>query len=585
MKAILATITLLGLLFTQIPTQAQFTQTWNGQVFILDTSSPRMSYPWEIIYGPDDSLWITEAHDYLITKMHPGNYGKRTLLNLSGQRNFPNGAAQWPQGGLMGMALHPDLLNGKPYVYVAFVYFKYGNSGSPNNSLCSGATGNHPCFYKTKIVRYTYNLVNKSLGSPVTVLDGLSGSNDHNSGRMKIGPDLKLYYTIGDQGAGQFNNLNRTNNAQDPDIYEGKILRLNTEPDGDAADAADPYNEWIPNDNPFTNSVTGYTLATYSYGHRNAQGLAWGNVAGVDILYSSEHGDKSDDEVNIIEAGTNYGWPKVAGKCDNNYNTFDGFTSNDQLAGQNIGREDTFCTNHNVREPIFQLMGATPTQINGENTGNIYTWYTVAPSSIEFYDGNYIPGWHNSLLVTSLKYGLFRLKLNSSGTGIDPNSTPQPIDTIAYFHGFRIRDVAIAPTGDTLFFVIDSTGNTSGPTGGFNGSGNSNVTDAGGKILRAIFATQLDLKDYIPNKPINNRTYVSVYPNPTSQMLYVESMHGMHKPLRVELYDDLGRMILNQTTPKDNFSINIGSFMNGVYIFKLYNGDETLITTEKIVKQ
>src|SRR5689334_17348326 len=437
MKATPLYLILIALLLSQSPAQAQFTQTWNGQVFLMDTSSPRLSYPWEIIYGPDDSLWITEAHDYLITKMHPGNYGKRTLLNLSSQRNFPNGASQWPQGGLMGMALHPDLLNGKPYVYVAFVYFKYGNTGTPNNSLCSGATGNHPCFYKTKIVRYTYNLVNKSLGSPVTVLDDISGSNDHNSGRLKIGPDLKLYYTIGDQGAGQFNNLNRTNNAQDPDIYEGKILRLNTEPDGDAADPADPYNEWIPNDNPFTHSVTGYTLATYSYGHRNAQGLAWGNVGGVDILYSSEHGDKSDDEVNIIEAGRNYGWPKVAGKCDNNYNTFDGFSSNDQLAGQNIGREDTFCTNHNVKEPIFQLLNATPTQINGENTGNIYTWYTVAPSSIEYYGGNYIPKWNNSLLVTSLKYGLFRLKLNSTGTGIDPNSTPQAIDTIAYFHGFR----------------------------------------------------------------------------------------------------------------------------------------------------
>ena len=483
------------------------------------------------------------------------------------------------------MALHPDLLSGKPYVYVAFVYFKYGNSGSPNNSQCSGTTGSHPCFYKTKIVRYTYNLVNKSLGSPVTVLDDISGSNDHNSGRIKIGPDLKLYYTVGDMGAGQFNNLNRQNNAQDPDVYEGKVLRLNTEPDSDPNDPADPYNEWIPNDNPFTNSTTGYTLATYSYGHRNAQGLAWGNVGGVDRLYSSEHGDKSDDEVNIIEAGQNYGWPHVAGKCDNNYNTFDGFSTNDQLAGQNVGREDTFCTNHNVKEPIFQLMGATPTQINGENSGNIYTWYTVAPSSIEFYDGTYIPGWHNSLLVTSLKYGLFRLKLNTAGTGIDPNSTPNPIDTIPYFHGFRIRDLAIAPTGDTLFFIIDSTGNTSGPTGGFNGSGSSNLTDGGGKILRAIFATQLDLKDYVPKNPINDRTYVSVYPNPTSKMIYVESIRGMHKPLRVELYDELGRKIVDETTSKDNFGIDIGQFMNGVYILKLYNGNDVLITTEKILKK
>jgi len=304
----------------------------------------------------------------------------------------------------------------------------------------------------------------------------------------------------------------------------------------------------------------------------------------VDILYSSEHGDKYDDEVNIIEAGRNYGWPKVAGMCDNNYNTFDGFTSNDQLAGQNIGREDTFCTNHNVKEPIYQLLNATPAQINGENTGNIYTWYTVAPSSIEYYGGNYIPKWNNSLLVTSLKYGLFRLKLNSTGTGIDPNSTPQAIDTIAYFHGFRIRDVAIAPTGDTLFFAIDSTGNTSGPTGGFNGSGSSNLTVAGGKIMRVIFATQLALKDWNPQRP-NIRTSVIVYPNPTSEMVYVESITGTHKPLRVEMYDELGRRIMSEATSKDNFAINISSFMNGVYILKLYNGDETVISTEKIVKQ
>jgi PQQ-dependent dehydrogenase (s-GDH family) len=585
MKAVFTQSGLIVLLLLQLQVSAQFTQTWNGQVFLLDTSSPRMSYPWEIIYGPDDSLWITEARNYLITKMHPGNYGRRTVLNLSSQRNFNYPTSQWPQGGLMGMELHPDLLSGKPYVYVAFVYHKYGNTGTPNNSQCSGSTGSHACYYKTKIVRYTYNTTNKSLGSPVIVLDDIPGSNDHNSGRLKIGPDLKLYYTVGDMGAGQFNNLSRANNSQNPDIYEGKVLRLNSEPDADPNNAADPYNEWIPNDNPFTHSTTGYRLATYSYGHRNAQGLAWGNVGGVDRLYSSEHGDKSDDEVNLILAGENYGWPKVAGRCDNNYNTFDGFSSNDQLAGQNIGREDTFCTNHNVREPIFQLLNATPSQINSQNSGNIYTWYTVATSSIEFYGANYIPGWQNSLLVTSLKYGLFRLKLNTAGTGIDPNSTPQAIDTIPYFHGFRIRDVAIAPSGDTLFFVIDSTGNTSGPTGGFNGSGNSNQTDAGGKILRAIFAAQLDLKDHTPRQPIDNRTFVSVYPNPTSGALYVESKRGTHKPLRVEMYDQLGRKIIDQVTSKDNFSIDISQFMNGVYIFKLYNGHDVLMTTEKIVKK
>jgi len=574
-------LTLAFLLILPFSGKAQFNQTWNNQVFELDTSSPRMSFPWAIIYGPDDSLWITEARNYLITKMHPGNYGKRTLLNLSSMRNFANGAANWPQGGMMGMALHPQFTTGKPYLYVALVYFKYGNTGTPNNSTCSGTTGSHACYYKTKILRYTYNFATNSLGSMQTVIDDIPGSNDHNSGRMKIGPDLKLYYTVGDMGAGQFNNLNRTNNAQDPDVYEGKVLRLNTEPDGDAFDVSDPYNQWIPNDNPFDHSVTGNKLATYSFGHRNAQGLAWGNVNGVDRLYSCEHGDKSDDEVNIIEAGRNFGWPKVVGKCDNNYNSFDGFTTNDILANQTVGREDTFCANHNVKQPMFGLLTATPAQINAE-TSNIYTWYTVAPSSINFYGSNFIPGWRNSLLVTSLKYGMYRLKLNANGDAVDSTSTPQLIDTLPYFHGFRIRDVAIAPTGDTLFFIIDSTGATSGPTGGFSGANTS--TTAGGKILRVVYVSTLALKDYTPSRPVANRTMVRVYPNPTNRTLFVESKRGMSKPLRIQLYDQIGRLVFDESTPKDNFSLDISNFTNGMYIFKLYSGHDVLITTEKIIK-
>ena len=144
---------------------------------------------------------------------------------------MPNGYPA-PQGGLMGLALHPQLLTGKPYVYVALVYECIPQRGSPNNSSCagSGSSTNQPCYYKTKILRYTYNTVTHSLGSPTIVIDDLMGSNDHNSGRLKISPvpesdgNYHLYYTIGDQGAGQFNNGFRTNNAQNKDIYEGKVF-------------------------------------------------------------------------------------------------------------------------------------------------------------------------------------------------------------------------------------------------------------------------------------------------------------------------------------------------------------------------
>ena len=77
----------------------------------------------------------------------------------------PNGYPA-PQGGLMGLAIHPKLLRGSPYVFVALVYDLYGTTGTPNNSNCagSGSLTNQPCYYKTKILRYTYNLVTHFTG-------------------------------------------------------------------------------------------------------------------------------------------------------------------------------------------------------------------------------------------------------------------------------------------------------------------------------------------------------------------------------------------------------------------------------------
>jgi PQQ-dependent dehydrogenase (s-GDH family) len=574
--------------------------TIHGQTFKIDTLYPLydipshnkgLSFPWEITYGPDDSLWITEAHGYRIWKIHPGNKGNRVLLDLNALATFnyykPPNSYPAPQGGLMGLAIHPKLLSGSPYVYVALVYDVYPTTGSPNNNNCagSGSATNQPCYYKTKIIRYTYNLVNHSLGSPVTVLDDLSGSNDHNSGRMKISPvpesdgQYHLYYTIGDQGAGQFNNAFRTNNAQNSDIYEGKVLRLNTVQDGDADDGA--YSRWIPNDNPITNSISGKVNAVYSYGHRNSQGLVWANVSGNWILYNSEHGDKSDDEVNIIQAGRNYGWPKVAGMCDDNYNDTDANPYNDKLANQTIHNETSFCAANNVKEPIFSFFNVDGTDVPSSGASN-YTWPTIAPSSIDFYDMMYIPGWKNSLLVTSLKLGLYRLKLKTTGNFIDSSSTPQIIDTIAYLHEYRVRDIAIAPSGDTIFLAIDSTGSTSGPTGGFSGA--QTATKTPGHILRMVFLETLPIvENPVPEKAVNNREAMLVYPNPASTTVHVLCKSGMRKPLLVQLYDISGRMVMQETQEQDQFQINVSQYRAGVYVLRIYNGNQINITTQKIV--
>src|SRR5690606_31934562 len=171
----------------------------------------------------------------------------------------------------------------------------------------------------------------------------LNGSTDHNSGRLVIG-DVNgtpyLFYSIGDMGAGQFKNAKRVNKSQSRDSLEGKVLRFNLEATGN------PNNErnWIPSDNPYLDANSGRT-AVWSWGHRNAQGLVFGNNG---ILYSSEQQDVSDDEINIIQKEGNFGWPLASGYYDGNYN---GLT----LSGLPVVSEQASAIDFNLKSPIFTL--------------------------------------------------------------------------------------------------------------------------------------------------------------------------------------------------------------------------------------
>ncbi len=496
-------------------------------LFNIDTVARQLGYPWEINYGPDDSLWITEARGYRVLRMSKSrtiaqqNIAPQQVLKIplgGSQVSFDRSIGTWPQGGMQGLAIHPEFMTNpaKRWVYLSYVY----------SGTCPGSPA-APCIFRTKIVRCRFYFA-ADLGNPTsipkrdtllildTVISNLPGSNDHNSGRLVMSPTTeggtyKLYYTIGDMGAGQFNNASRTNNAQNKDTCEGKILRLNTEPDGDVSyGVTHDYNtwrQWIPNDNPFTHSVfTTLPTPIYSYGHRNAQGIVWGNVGGTWRLYSSEHGDHSDDELNIIQAGKNYGWPKVSGLADDNYNTYDNtveqFSFNDVLANLTVNNETTWATANaaNYKDPIFSFFNWSPAQMEPSNTGNIFNWGTIAPSSIDFYNGA-IPGWKNSVIITSLKYGAFRMKLNSVGDIIDSSITTLAVDTFPLLHGWRVRDMAFNPSPNSgeFWVVIDSSGNTSGPTGGFSGGNNS--TKSGGKVLKFTYKTLLTLAvDFISFK-------------------------------------------------------------------------------------
>lgn len=514
----------------------------------------QLNSAWEITWGPDDSIWVTENYDYKVSRIDPNDGGKTELIDLSNKKNFTN-PSKWPQGGLMGMALHPSMYEewpnpSKPYIYLAYVY-DYNGCGSG------------PCYFKTRVVRYTYDRAGHSLSNPQTLIQTLNGSNDHNSGRMtigKIGGVPYLFYTIGDMGAGQFNNINRTNNAQSQNVLEGKILRFNLESDGDAG-----ADKWIPDDNPFTDG-SGDVTPVWSWGHRNAQGIVMSNDG---ILYSSEQQDKSDDEINIISKGRNYGWPRVCGYCDGNY---DGL----KLANQTVVSELTNCTNLNVNEPIYTVFTSEdPASL----TGGWLTWPTIAASSIEVYEQNVIPNWNRSLLIPSLKAGLIvRLKLDSTGLVVTDSSTIP-----AMRHQGRYRDLCISPDGKKIYVACDLSGTTSGPSGGFNGGGAP--PPHAGRILEFAYTGAVMALDTSSGYVYERNAQIAVYPNPASKIILVKGVKNVTNPLHYAIYNAMGARILSGKSNTDNFQINIASIPRGVYFLKVYNAYFMEIASKKIVVQ
>jgi glucose/arabinose dehydrogenase len=168
------------------------------------------------------------------------------------------------EAGLLGLAIHPEFPS-RPYVYA---YMSYQDSGDIYN----------------RIVRIRVDTSTWRALSIQTMLDRIPGGYIHNGGRIRFGPDQKLYITTGDASIGSL--------AQRLDSLAGKILRI--EDDGS-----------IPKDNPF------YPSPVYSYGHRNPQGIDWHPSQG--FMVASEHGPVAHDEINVIIPGGNYGWPHYAG--------------------------------------------------------------------------------------------------------------------------------------------------------------------------------------------------------------------------------------------------------------------------------
>jgi glucose/arabinose dehydrogenase len=227
----------------------------------VETVARGLETPWAIAFAADGRAFISERPGR-IRVIKDGKLQREPWMEID--------AYEVGEAGLLGLALDPGFERSR-FLYAAYTY--RDGSGRLKNRLAR--LRDDPATGKGVIDRL--------------LLDGLAGSNNHNGGRVKFGPDGKLYGTMGD--------AQNTSLSQNRSSLNGKILRLN--PDGT-----------IPSDNPFPQSPV------YSYGHRNPQGLAW--QPGTARLYATEHGPSGFqgcclDEVNLIEPGKNYGWPVIRG--------------------------------------------------------------------------------------------------------------------------------------------------------------------------------------------------------------------------------------------------------------------------------
>ena len=231
-------------------------QTFEEYSVKVETIAENLEVPWAIAFSSDDRIFFTERVGKLrVIENGELNPDPLIVLGVGGG-----------EGGLLGLALDPDFEKNH-YLYL---YQTYNEFLSTYN----------------KVVRYTVD--QNQLLDETILLDKIPGAVYHDGGRIKFGPDNKLYIATGDAGNPDW--------SQDIDSLAGKILRMNS--DGT-----------IPEDNPFENSLV------FSYGHRNPQGFDWDKAG---IMVATEHGPSGErgrahDEVNLIEVGKNYGWPEVVG--------------------------------------------------------------------------------------------------------------------------------------------------------------------------------------------------------------------------------------------------------------------------------
>ena len=347
--------------FTSLNTFAQIT-VGNTTLQVREVIG-NLDIPWEIKWGYDGFIWMTERPG-IVSRVNVETGEKNVILDIQNTVYSGNNEA-----GLLGMEFHPEFSTN----HILFMTYTF-------------IQGNQ---IKERLSSFTYNINSETLENEQILLNNINGYTTHIGSRILALEDLTILISTGDaqdQPA-----------SQDIDELTGKILRMDISEDNFGG---------IPADNPIPNSYV------WSWGHRNAQGL---ELAPNGIIYSSEHGPTTDDELNILVPNRNYGWPYVQGFCDE-------------------PTETDFCEQNNVVEPLANW---TP---------------TIAPSDIIWYDHPAIPEFQNTLLMTVLKNKmLVRFEFSEDGQSVT-NET----EFFQYEWG-RLRDICVSPDGK---IYLATNGNT-----------------------------------------------------------------------------------------------------------------------------
>jgi len=505
-----------------------------AQEFTRSQLPTELQVPWEITYGPDNMLWITEDSGK-VSRVDAVSGAKTVVYRAPDY--FPGSPLEQLQlcfmpnigAGTLGLDLHPDFLNtATPYIYFVYSY----NSGTESEPAT-----------KFKVARLTWDWSTQTVTNKVDLVTGITSGYDHLGGRlMVISRDGKpyIFLTIGDHGISERNSPdcyenqaeNPNNFAQDVTTDNGKVHRYNL--DGS-----------IPADNPIPGN------SFYTRGHRNPQGLMYNPV--MDLLYDAEHGDRTDDEVNLLEAGMNYGWKWVRGyHTDNNFpgeaQFIADYTPHPMIPGDRL-------------VPALYAFCAVPQP----ETDEYLEWCTPAPSDGIYYNSDGIPEWKNSLLVVNLKNGSVTdqqvnvLKLTPDGRSMMPSTSDSPNPSMFFGEdqdvNGRLRDIAVSPDGTKLFLI-----NNSG------GDGVDKIT-----VYTVVSTAVRDVRE--------DDASVQFYPNPADRMITIQCKVGIDK---LEVYNLSGELV--QSNAHQVSEINVSNLAEGMYIAKM-NTSDGMILTKKFIRQ